>query len=640
MAKAESDRSRRGNPRDVKGRRPRNKRPVAPPAPRHQSDRRRIIEGCAVFLVAVAAYANTVNSDFTLDDVPIVKENELIRSLDAIGRFFTTNYWGDKATLNDKSLYRPLTITSYALNYAVNGLSPRGYHVVNIVLHAGVCVLLYALVLALFRDARMALISGVLFAVHPIHTEVVAGIVGRAEILALFGGLMCCLSYLFATREESPVHRRRGWAWVAISVFSYAFAMFSKEIGFMAPVLILLWEAILPAERRLFRANSRAIVAFVGFGIAAGLYLFIRSAVVRTNNINIGFVGVSTVGRVSTALRVCMEYVGLLVAPIRLSADYWIKDVPIAKGLTDVLVLGALLLLALLIVIMIGTWRRRPAAAWGIGVFLAVLFPVSNLGFRIGVLKAERILYSPSVGFIVALAAVATTLYARTAARRSASAAIWLVAVLFLARTWARNEDWRDNHNLAEVTLKTSPSSSIFNTIMATWYRQNKQNGPAREHLLRSLESQPKNTTALFNLGNVELDERRFDAAIDYYHRALAIQPEYVSALNNLGRALAESGRLKEAVGAYERSLQARADNPPAYANLLSVYVQLKDWKAAVPLAEEAQRRYPKIAVIQLNAASVYRSAGHKTEADAAFRRALELDPKILEQGDIETPMD
>ncbi len=603
-------------------------------------DRRRIFEGIAVFLVAIAAYANTLNSDFTLDDVPIVKENELIRSLGPIGKFFTTNYWGDKATLNDKSLYRPLAIASYAMNYAVNGLSPRGYHVVNIALHAIVCVLLYSLVLALFRDARMALMSGILFAVHPIHTEVVAGIVGRAEIMALFGGLMCCLAYLFATREVSPVRRYRSWAWVAISVCSYAIAMFSKEIGFMAPVLIVLWESILPTDRRLFRANPRAIVAFVGYGIAAGVYLLMRFTVIQTNNINIGFVGVGKVERVSTALRVCMEYVGLLLAPIRLSADYWIKDVPIAKGLTDVPVLAALLILAALIVVMIFTWRRRPAVAWGIGVFLAVLFPVSNLGLRIGVLKAERILYSPSVGFVVAVAALATTLFTTTAARRWATAAIWLVAVVFLARTWVRNEDWRDNHTLAEVTLRTSPSSSIFNTIMAAWYRQNKQNGPAREHLLRSLASQPNNTTALFNLGNVELDEKRFDVAIDYYDRALAIQPEYVSALNNLGRALAESGRLKDAVKAYERSLQARADNPPAYANLLSVFVQLKDWNAAVPLAQKAQRRYPNIAVIQLNAASVYRSAGLKTEGDAAFHRALELDPNILGQGDIESPMD
>src|SRR5215510_8750608 len=139
---------------------------------------RRLIEGGTVFLIAIASYANTMHADFTLDDVPIVKENELIRS--------TANYWGEKANFNDKSLYRPLTIASYAFNYAIHGLSPTGYHVVNIVLHACVCLLLYGLVLTLFGEPLLALISGILFAVHPIHTEVVAGIVGRAEIMALF----------------------------------------------------------------------------------------------------------------------------------------------------------------------------------------------------------------------------------------------------------------------------------------------------------------------------------------------------------------------------------------------------------------------------------------------------------------------
>lgn len=603
--------------------------------------RRRIVEGIAVFLVAVVAYANTLSADFTLDDIPIIKENELIRSLANVGRIFKTNYWGERTDLGDKSLYRPLTITSYALNYAVHELSPRGYHIVNVLLHAVACLLLYALVILVLEDAKSALVAGVLFAVHPIHTEVVAGIVGRAEIMALVGNLLCCLAFVFATRETGPAKAGRAWVWVAVSIVSYSFAVFSKEIGLVGPVFIVLWEMILPHRRRLFRADSRAFVAFLGYAIIAVVFwVGMRDSVVKTNSMNVAFLGTTKAEQIWTALRVCMEYVGLLLAPIRLSADYWKPEVPFARSPTEPAVLAAISLLVLLVVAVAGSWRRRPQIAWGICAFLVLLFPVSNLPFLIGVLKAERILYTPSLGFIVALAALATAPFSWSGLRRSAQVVVWALAATFLFRTWVRNDDWRDNCTLAEVTLKSSPSSAIFNSIMASCYRKENQNGPAREHLLRSIESQPGNAMALFNLGNIDREEGRFDAAIGYYRRALEFHPRYVSVLNNLGRALAESGRLREAVEVLKQSKEARSDNPAAYVNLLSIYIQLKDLEAAVPLAKEAQQRFPDIPVVHLNAGSVYLLAGRKEESQAAYRRAKELDPDIESKGDVESSMD
>lgn len=576
--------------------------------------------------IAAAVYLNTLSADFTLDDIPIIKENELITDLGNVPKFFTTNYWGENPKNPDKSLYRPLTILSYALNHAAHKLDPTGYHIVNVLLHAVASVLLYVFVAGAFEGARTAFIAAILFAVHPIHTEVVAGIVGRAEIMALIGTLACCIGYERATRPAMETPAPRAWAWLWLSVLGYGFGLFSKEIGIIAPAFIILFEALVPGRRALLRGRPRAIFAFVGFAAVAALFLFLRTQAIRSVTQNVGFVNVSTAERVMTALRVCLEYVILLIAPIRLSADYWVTDVPIARSITEPGVVLALAALAGMIVLIAYTWRRRPAIAWGIGAFLVALFPVSNIARPIGVMKAERLLYTPSAGFLLAAAALLTMLHGARRTRAAFWPVVGVIIVAFSARTWVRNRDWHDNRVLAAVTLKSSPDSVIFNTITATHYREAGDNANARVHLERALRQQPDNLTSLFNLGNIELDEKQFERAIDLYEKVLAREPNHISALNNMGRALSEIKRFDEAAVVLERSRALRPDNPASYVNLLSIYIQTRNLTVAVPVAEEALRKFPNVAAVHWNVGSVFRMAGRTEEGEKILDRARQLE--------------
>ena len=583
-------------------------------------------------------YGNTLGADFTLDDVPIIQENTLIRDLGKWREYFTTNYWGDSAKYNDKSLYRPLTILSYALNYAVHGNEPRGYHAVNIVLHGIASALVVLMLAAMFGDVLAAAIAGILFAVHPIHTEAVAGIVGRAEIMAAIGVLGCCLGYVKGVRAT---RRGAAAAWLALCVVAYAFGCYSKEIAVVAPVLIVLWELTPGVQRRIaFQGRALAtIAAFLSFAAIAMEFIIMRKEAIRTVSKNIGFVGVSDFDRVLTGLRVCLEYVGLLLAPITLSADYWVTDVPLAHSVAEPGVAAAGAVLVLLVGVMIWSWRRAPMLAWGIGAFLIALFPVSNLPFAIGVMKAERILYTPSIGFIAAIAMLPAMAWRRASLRPAVVGVTILVSAIFTVRTVARNKDWQNNRVLAEATLRTSPESTIFNTIIATEYRAAGDNVSARRHLERALAGQPDNTTSLFNLGNIELDEKRFEKAVDLYRRALAVEPDYLSALNNLGRALAELKRFEEAAEVLERSRSLRPESPASYVNLLSIYIQTRNMTVALPLAEEALRRFPNEAAVHWNAGSVLSIAGRKEEGAAVLRRAKELDKGSVAR-DIRTSLD
>lgn len=581
--------------------------------------------------MAVLVYANTFTHGFTLDDVPIIEENHLIRSLRNLPEMFRTNYWGLGDKPSDRSLYRPLTIASYAINYALHGLNPVGYHIVNVLLHALVSVLLFRLVRRLFGSEPVALMAGVLFAVHPIHTEAVAGVVGRAEILALGGVLLCCLGYENARRAARDNASGRMLAWMCVSVAGYLGGMFSKEIGVIAPAVIVLSEWLRPDQRWLLRFEKPAWLAGVALLAAFGVFMMMRQRAILTRNISLGFLGVPVEDRVWTALRVCLEYVGLLIAPVRLSADYWKSDVPVATSPLEPGTFATLVLLGVTVMLAFRYARKAPMVFWGIGFFLIALLPVSNLVFAIGVMKAERILYAPSAGFVVALAGLLAWRWDHARFRR---AGIWLAIALaagYAVRTWMRNPVWQNNWVLAQATLQTSPQSPLFHNIIAQEYRKQKppNNIAARDHLQRSVAQNPLDASVFFNLGNTHLDLGEYEDAIRCFQEALKLTPNAADYLLNLGMTYYRMGEFEKAAAVFARVRQIRPHTIGPWLNEVSAYVQLKQPARALPVAEEAARRFARDAGVWLNLAVVYEQLGRSADMQAALVQAEKLDPNI-----------
>lgn len=586
-----------------------------------------------VVIAAVAAFAQTFSYQYTLDDIGIVEENPAIRSLD-IGRILRTNYWGEGDDKHDQGLYRPFTIATYAVQYALHGLDPEPYHVVNVLLHAVASLLLFLVMWELSRSGGQALWAGVLFAVHPIHSEAVAGIVGRAEMLSLMGVLGCLFLYLRGLREEIASDSAR-WAWLGGACVAALIGMLSKEVAVIAVAVVLVTEVFVPRCRRLIAGNRAAVAAVAGIVGATLLFLWLRSGAVVARSVHVGFQELSDGERMATALRICMEYVGMLLFPVQLVADYPTLDVPISRGLFEPGVLGALGVLAVLVALVIWSWERAVVVGWGVLFFLGALFPVSNLPFAIGVMKAERLLYSPSAGFVAALVALGFYWLDRPATRYGLRAAFALLAVAYLTRTVMRNPVWRDNRRLADATLAVMPNSVIFNTVRFNLLRDAGQNAEARPYIERAFKAQPDNFTTLFNFGNVELDLGNLESAVSFYRRALAIRDSHSGALNNLGRALGELGRQREAAEAYEQLRSVNPDHPGSYVNLMGVYAGLGDIEKGLPLAEEAVRRFPNLAAAHWNAAAMYRAAGQERRAEAALARARQLDASISTTRDV-----
>lgn len=505
-------------------------------------------------LAAAAVYANGIPGDFVFDD-KLIQRDARIRDFDVVA-IFTTEYWGGYAgTTGD--LYRPLTIFSYALNKAVTGLSSPWFHAVNVLLHGAASALLVLLIDALFRDRRLALASGLLFATHPVHTEAVTGIVGRAEVLAAL--FLLAALYLHATRE--PLWRLPDRRRIALGLGAYFCALLSKEtaivgLGLLALVDWVRWSALAPRDRGRFLPPARTLIGLHA-GVAV-LYLALRGAVLgkllTQPPRRPGLLFLEPLGtRLLTVFEIFAVNLKLLFWPVTLSADYSYRQVPVVSEITAPVAAGALAAALLLAALVRAVRSRALPAAFALGFFVVAYSVVSNV-IPIGVLVAERLLYLPSVGFCAAVAWAGVWVANRLAAvpraaslRHLPAALLGVVLALYSARTVARNLDWRDAETIYRATLEASPDchAAHFNYAAIVMQRDDREsNELALKHLLRANEIHDRDFPCWVNLANVYLRLGRAEEARDAARQGLERWPK--------------SGKLKTLLQAAEAQIAAR----------------------------------------------------------------------------------
>lgn len=539
-------------------------------------------------LLAILVYIPSFTGEFTLDDNPIIEDNLMIRSMDHIPEIWSSHYWSGKIDATDKSLYRPLTLTTYALQYAMTGNNPVPFHIINILLHALVCFALMKLLGLLFKNKYLVILSGLLFAIHPIHTEAVSGIVGRAELMSALFILTACISYH---------HWREGgnMKWLIALLVSTFAAITSKEHGFMIPIVLALQEVIYYFNAKKYSlANKRTWIAAGSVMLICICLWMVHSKITGPPVPHEQWLVVNASDRIATSIRTTAEYLILHVYPVNLSADYWTDEVPIV-GFGNPKVL--LSLIALIGLVLGAIWLRSKmiAFSWGIAFFFLTLLPVSNLVFAAGFLKAERILYIPSIGIIVAMAALWVRLYNAQKGKVPAYLLAGLLILFFMGRTWLRASDWKSNLTLAQATLKTSPNSPRFNNMM----------GLEMEHL------------------------KKHDEALAYYERAVKGNPNHVPALVNLATEYNNFKRPDEAIATLKKAIRIDPNTMMAYVNLMSVYRSLGDYDNNLVVADQAMAIFPNSAPVLWNAANAYQLKRNMEKANELRAKAREIQPDI-----------
>ncbi len=424
----------------------------------------RIAHLVLLMTVACAVYANSIGNDFIWDDVPLIAENPLIRTLGNIRKIATTHYW-DLETPDERvtGAYRPFTVASYLLNYQIAGADPASFRAVNIVLHGLNTCLVYLLCTVLGLSWPAALVAGLLFAVHPVHVEAVVWITGRGELLACFGVLAATLFHLR--------HRRDGASsQVAASVVFFLLALLSKEsaIAFV-PIVIGLELTLSAAEGATASRLRSRLLSCLPYFVVSLAYLSIRHAVVSAvEDRGVGpgtfFLG-STAGEIFlTMVKVFAKYWALLLFPAKLNAHYDQIDIPVPESLLEPSFLAAVAVHVVVLAAIVALFRtKRHLAAFALSWVYLALLPYSHL-VHFEWLMAERFLYTPSVG--IALGAALAVEAARRAdwapTRRTAvalaAAGLCGVTLLLAVRTVDRNRDWAHETEFFGAMAREKPT--------------------------------------------------------------------------------------------------------------------------------------------------------------------------------------
>jgi protein O-mannosyl-transferase len=459
-------------------------------------------EAVTICLLAFVFYVNTTNNDYALDDTVVIVKNEYVQEgFAGIPGILTKDayysYYRQLNTTNQLSggRYRPLSIVTFAVEQQFFGAIPQnkvdsvmGYgmsyamnepyekhflhdmhirHFFNVVWFAlSMVVLLYFLRYIVFRsDPVMAFIAVILFTIHPIHTEVVANVKSRDEIMSL---LFICVTFICAFKYRESKNK---WM-LAAGLCSYFLAFLSKEYAITLLVL-------LPLSFCLFINYSarKSIVAALPYFAVAALYLFVRYQTLGPRNdisdsdIQINpYAYASHTEKLATEIATSVNYLKLLIFPHPLSSDYSYPQIPY-KDFDSPVVWLSLSIHLLLAGGLFYFFKKRSVLCFAIAFYLLNLLLVNNFIFDIGATMGERLIYHASVGFVIA---VAYLLYkgmerVKPVSRGKASLAGLLLLLIILCgfKTIERNKDWKNDETLFFHDVNVSPNSFLVNANVA-----------------------------------------------------------------------------------------------------------------------------------------------------------------------------
>jgi len=580
-------------------------------------------------LLAVLLYANTFHHEYVLDDDIVARRNALVQQgVAGLPGIFSHGFLYGFNGLD--YFYRPLPLASLAIEVELFGNDPRVHHVVNVALFAACVALLYLLLLALLEPPaarlpdrahapprRVALVTALLFAAHPIHTEVVANIKSRDELLGLLFTLLALRLLVAHADTRRPLL-------LAASLLAYALGVLSKETGLAVLGLV-------PLTLWFFRTSDLRRIAAVtaAFAIVAGGCLLLRHAVAgdalpedpAARAINNALAAAGTPGvRLASSVAVLGRYLRLLVLPHPLSYDYSYNQVPlVSPGHWRFLV--AVAAHAGLLAVAARGLARKQVVAYAVLFYATTLVLVSNLVVPLGTVMGERLLFTPSVGFCLAAAWLLVALAGRGSRAPWLVPALGVILVLYAARTITRNRDWKDAQHLYTSGVRTAPNSARAWNHYASWRLGRgaalPDGAPERAADLRAavsgyaraLEILPNYSEASFNQGVAYVALGDTAAARACYELTLRADSTQEGALDNLAGILYREGKVAEARRLWLKLLAANPRHAGACGNLGATY--LRDG------AELSRGGDPRAASAAFRAAAGWFQKAHDLSPDA-----------------------
>lgn len=547
----------------------------------------------AVVLVAALAVlgsANSILNDFSYDDRPIIEVNGRIQSWDSIATSFTQPYWPNEYG-KDLGLWRPVVTAIYGVLWVTTDGNATAYHTALVLMHAlsaGLVVILFAELLPL----GVAFLAGLIFSVHPVHTEAVANVVGMAEVWSTALYLGACLVFLRASRDGGRV----GVAATLVVAGLFAVAFLSKESAVTLPGVLFL----LDGARRERRTVADVPDMLRKQGLVYGAIILVAAGVLVGRKFVLGTIAdpmpplgvellAGDVPRIWTVAQAWPHYFRLLFFPAELSADYSPGVIPVTYGWNPTNVLGLFLALGALVG-SIFAWRTGAltrqsmtarCASLGVVWFVITISPISNILFLSGVILAERTLYLPSVGFAVGAAWLLLELHKERP--RVALGAMVLVLALMTGKSYSRNRVWTDNLTLFNSLLVDHPESGRAQWLLADASAMVGNVDQSIRAYAISIGILNGSYPLLIDAGRMLLRHDRTRAAEFILKRAWDDRPDRGIAPQVLSVLYHNTGRFEEAVAAGRHAVDYYEGKDPLSAHTLAQSLAaLERWPEAI----------------------------------------------------------
>ena len=609
-----------------------------------------------ILAVVLLSYSNTLHHGFVSDDFPQILNNPDLRSLGNIPRLFTQGVWHSEDC--GGGLYRPVAFLSWLIEYSVAGPHPFLFHLDNVILHLLCCVMVF-LVLSNITSRTVSLLSALLFAAHPVHTEAVAWVACRMELLFTFFILVSFLIFI-KIREDR--------IWTAASCASFAAALLSKETAIVLPLLLLVYGLVFEGVHKDRRIAFKFLRDLSPYLLTAAVYLIIRLYVVgltgSTSQIYSNYEDFSAYRMFLIMCRAFYEYIRLGFLPFGLSAEYVFMP-PVS--MLDV----RLLLPASLLAISIFAYFRGKlgkVAFFGISLFFIGLLPVSNI-IPSGIIMADRAMYLPSLGhcILIGLAVQSAGTHLSWNRRWLAVPVVSILAVSITC-TVLRNGFWKDQAHVDKAAISFMknrislfPGNPISYTQLAGIYMETGEYGAAPDKsLTEALRLQPDNDQAhamlaecrfksgdlagalpevdaalalkrdagYYNLdGNILKGLKRPEEAAEMFQKAAALAPRSAASMVNLGNLLLERGDDNSAMEAFEKALSIDQANADALLGEGIILDSKRDFDGAVLKLKKAVRCSPENPDMHYFLGVAYQDAGRPDLAQAELKDALRLRP-------------
>lgn len=606
-----------------------------------------------IWLIAFAGsfilYGNTLFHQYALDDAIVITQNEFTKKgISGIREILTTDsftgFFGQKKNLVAGGRYRPLSVVTFALEYHFFGENPTLSHFINLLLYALTLVLIYLffqkLLLLKFGEnaVLLAFLAMMLFMLHPLHTEVVANIKGRDEILSTLFAVLS--AWLFVQKTE-----KYRWLFWLLGAVSFFFALLSKENALAFWVLIPL--AVLLFQDSGFK---KATLHFAILLIPSVIFLIIRHNVlggfqsgVSTELMNNPFADAKQAERFATIFYTWLIYLKLLIIPHPLTFDYYPYHIALMNfgnwqvWLSMVLVMGVL--------VMGLKWLgKNRLIFFSLMGFAGTFAPVSNLLFPVGTFMNERFLYMPSVFWSLFLAWVLYFLFMQIKSKAFRRLFLVIAALYFIGfyavKTVHRNRAWENDLVLFTTDVKTSSESAKSNCSAGgkLWEKaktlpEGKQQTALYEksegYLRKALAIHPKYADAWLLLGNVLYDsQRKIEESSLCYLNVLSFQPANKNAWQNFDIVLQQSTNRQLQLERYARALKIDSNRYIPNYRLGVLYGRyLNNLPLSISYLKKAIKLDATKAEAYKDLGTAYGMSGLVTEAYHAFKQATLLAP-------------